>query len=97
MNLWRYLHKGQGSLTFMGRQTQMSMIKLIKTKDNENEYCVLCGVKTQYKKSEPIQNRTGYEVGVGQRCEHCDRRMKMEDLAADYIKRLQNMGGNDGG
>ena len=66
-------------------------------RNDEYEYCVLCGAKTQYKRSEPIQNRIGYEIGVGQLCEHCNRRMELEELVAEQNKRLQRMNIETGG
>lgn len=75
----------------------MKLRQKLKTQNDEYEYCVLCGVKTQYKRSEPIQNRIGYEIGVGQLCEHCNRRMELEELEAEHTRRLQRINTRDGG
>lgn len=75
----------------------MKLKKQANLQEDEYEYCVLCGAKTQYKRSEPIQNRIGYEIGVGQLCEHCNRIMELEELVAEQNKRLQRVDRESGG
>jgi hypothetical protein len=42
-----------------------------KTKANEFDHCVLCGVETAYKRSTHIDMRIGYVEGAGQLCSKC--------------------------
>lgn len=37
------------------------------------EYCVICGQRTDVKRSEPISRRMYYVEGVGQLCPRCYR------------------------
>ena len=45
-------------------------MKLKRMKDN-NDYCVSCGARSNYSKSEPLGYRYGYVEGVGQFCFRC--------------------------
>ena len=46
------------------------MMKLKRMEDN-NDYCVSCGARSNYSKSEPLDHRYGYVEGVGQFCFRC--------------------------
>lgn len=46
---------------------------LQETESDSDEPCVLCGAKTGYKRSDPIQQRAYYVEGAGQLCESCYR------------------------
>lgn len=41
------------------------------TESDSDEPCVLCGAKTGYKRSHPIQQRSHYIEGAGQLCPRC--------------------------
>ena len=41
------------------------------TESDSDEPCVLCGAKTGYKRSDPIQQRSHYIEGAGQLCPFC--------------------------
>lgn len=45
----------------------------LETESAGDEPCVLCGGKTGYKRSDPIQQRSYYVEGAGQLCESCYR------------------------
>ena len=47
------------------------MMKLKKIKDDNNDYCVSCGARSNYSKSESLSHRYGYVEGVGQFCFRC--------------------------
>ena len=38
---------------------------------DDNDYCVSCGARSNYSKSEPLDHRYGYVEGVGQFCFRC--------------------------
>ena len=42
-----------------------------KTKANEFDHCVLCGVETAYKRNTHVDMRIGYVEGAGQLCPKC--------------------------
>ena len=42
-----------------------------KVKENKNETCIMCGVRTNYTKEDPIEYRYGYVEGAGQLCFKC--------------------------
>ena len=44
---------------------------IIDNANNEREYCVVCGKKTQYFFKDPIGRRKYYIEGSGQLCEDC--------------------------
>ncbi len=75
----------------------MKLRKQADLREDEYEYHVPCGVKTRYKRSVPIQTRIGYEIGVGQLCEHCNSKMERKELTAEHNKRLQQMNTREGG
>ena len=43
----------------------------MKDDSSSNDYCVSCGARSHYSKSEPIDHRYGYVEGVGQFCFRC--------------------------
>jgi hypothetical protein len=47
------------------------LIKKIKEGGKRKEKCAVCGTKTVYLKSTPINNRMRYVEGVGQLCNDC--------------------------
>jgi len=47
-----------------------------KRTDEETDRCVLCGQKTEYSVSTPINEREGYVIGCGQLCKHCYMEIK---------------------
>jgi hypothetical protein len=56
-----------------------------KTKANEFDHCVLCGVETAYKRSTHIDMRHGYIEGAGQLCPNCyNRGTEHGAIAVDY-------------
>ena len=56
-----------------------------KTKANEFDHCVLCGVETVYKRSTHIDMRHGYIEGAGQLCPNCySRGTEHGAIAVDY-------------
>jgi hypothetical protein len=56
-----------------------------KTKANEFDHCVLCGVETVYKRSTHIDMRHGYVEGAGQLCPNCySRGTEHGAIAVDY-------------
>lgn len=48
-----------------------SLVKKIKEGSERREKCAVCGTKTAYLKSTPINNRMRYVEGVGQLCNEC--------------------------
>ncbi len=57
----------------------------MKAKENEFDYCVLCGVETPYKRSTHIDMRMGYIEGAGQLCSNCySRGTEHGAVAVDY-------------
>jgi hypothetical protein len=56
-----------------------------KTKANEYDCCILCGVETAYKRSTHIDMRHGYIEGAGQLCPNCySRGTEHGAIAVDY-------------
>ena len=56
-----------------------------KTKANEFDHCVLCGVETVYKRSTHVDMRHGYIEGAGQLCPNCySRGTEHGAIAVDY-------------
>jgi len=53
--------------------------------DDEYEFCVICGEKTNVKKSEPVERRMDYFPGSGQLCHEC----AIENIEAD-VAAMQN-------
>jgi ribosomal protein S14 len=47
-------------------------------KMNKKEKCVLCGKKTKYLRSTPIDKRKFFVEGCGQLCDDCGRVMGVE-------------------
>ncbi len=39
--------------------------------NDETEHCVMCGAKSNYSKTDPINHRYGYVENVGQFCFRC--------------------------
>lgn len=59
--------------------------------NEEFEVCVLCGVLTNTRKSEPLERRVGYLPGAGQLCSECFRKNVSEEQTArdkDYVYAL---------
>lgn len=54
-------------------------------KENETEYCVLCGDKTPYVKSDNINIRKYFVEGVGQLCPMCDCKLDI------HITKIKNV------
>lgn len=50
--------------------------------DDDYEHCVLCGKKTNIKKSELVDRRVGYFPGAGQLCYECALKNIEEEFAA---------------
>lgn len=42
------------------------------TSDSGFDRCVLCGAVTEFRTSDPTEDRYGYIVGTGQLCRRCD-------------------------
>lgn len=42
------------------------------------EFCVFCGMKTEYRKNDPIETRIGYMHGAGQLCQECHKKLYPE-------------------
>ena len=56
-----------------------------KTKANEFDHCILCGVETAYKRSTHVDMRHGYIEGAGQLCSNCwSRGTEHGAIAVDY-------------
>ena len=49
---------------------------------NEFEFCVLCGEKTQFLRSTSVDLRTDYIEGAGQLCRRCAAKLRGEELYA---------------
>ena len=49
-----------------------------KNKEEKYETCIVCGIKTDIKVNEPIDNRYGYVQGAGQLCYGCYQKIKEE-------------------
>ena len=47
----------------------------------EIDYCINCGDKSQYNKSDNIDSRIGYIEGAGQLCQQCNTNLN-DDMTA---------------
>ena len=57
----------------MRKHFRITILHNSKHESSKDDGCVLCGEKTGYKRSDPIQQRLYYVEGAGQLCESCFR------------------------
>ena len=51
--------------------------------EDQPDYCVLCGRKTEYCKETPILDRVGFIQGAGQFCADCHKSLYLKGRDSD--------------
>jgi len=66
---------------------------MLKMNRNDEEYdvCVVCGARTRYRRSEPLESRVDYIPGAGQLCRRCAAENMSDEQTArrnDFVYEL---------